>query len=404
MKIRFSYHISLCVVVAILTLVPTSHASVCKSRHADSKQTLPQATQRLIDALTGKIKNREQRLDVMYSAATAEGHTSFTGQFLAQRALLMVAGEYLSSGKFESSRTLLHDVPIDSPVAVDAALLLAESWRLSGDPTKARDWYLRAGQRFPHELMALKGMVSAAQAMETRSPGAAAALYDRVHDLAQRNSSLLSSVQEDGAALGLEWLLSADKELPPTLHRQLVQRVLSLGEQSVTTLGKRKARNESDLRCIMTQARKVQSARDTVTTRQRKMSASLANLENQISIRESQVQDLKARIVPGNMDNNQISVRRTMVRKQNQIKRLRGEALFLRQNLERLPLMIDELSKRLDKLYQSYHSENKLLNNSVDKRLNEALNALNREFINTAAESQQNKARLLEDLASRASQ
>lgn len=401
MNIQLSNQIYGVLYTIIFLISSPIQASECISDNRDVRPPLHPDSERLIDALTGSIEDRNQRLHILHDAAIADDHPSSTHAMLAQRALLAVAGEYLRAGELEHSRELLRSVPVESPVAVEASLLLADSWRMEEEPNKARDWYLRAGQRFPHELLALQGMLSAARALEHNAPGAAAALYDRVQALAKKSADQLAGVPDGEQSPGLGWLVSTDNDLPPALHHQLARRVLARGEESITSLGRHKARNRTDLRCVLQQAEKVQTARQTLHQRQREMAGTLAALEQKIGNRKARIGELRDRVEPGNLGKEQVAIRKSLAATQNELKRLEGEALFLRQNMERLPVMLDRLTRRLNRLYNQYSQDNESLETTMDTLFSDALTSLHDDFMDVAGNSQEDKARLIQSLANK---
>lgn len=62
---------------------------------------------------------------------------------MRDKAIVMLAASLLAESRTEQARELLKAVPVGSRSAVTAALLLADSWRIAGEPERALQWFLR---------------------------------------------------------------------------------------------------------------------------------------------------------------------------------------------------------------------------------------------------------------------
>lgn len=403
MKIRISsqsgiaFYAIFC--VTILMAFPAMGARECLPPETTETPTLDTQSQRLMDALTGRIEEENKRINILYHAARNTEADAGVRYFLAQRALLAVSGEMLQRGNFDKARQLLGSVEVDSPVAVEAALLLADSWRMQGNPKKARDWYLRAGQQFPHERLALKGMLAAARAMESETPGIAATLYDRVHERALAGAQVLEQIPEKHKESGLNWLLSEEHGLPAALHGQLSRRILSRGDQSLMALEDQRDHSEVSLRCVIRRAGDLEEARSRIAGKMEALERSLGAIETRTKRLDQRIEALESAVTPGDMNKAQIEVRKELVRRKNERKRLEGQLVFLRQNRERLPRMLQRLQGRIQRLYARHHAENKKANRAIHSLVETSIDALRKDFLDIAGTSRDDKARLMERAA-----
>jgi len=85
----------------------------------------------------------------------------------------------------------LHVIGVDRPAAVTGALLLAESWRMDGEPDKAVQWFLRIAAQQPQNLDTLNGLLAAAHTLaDSGQPQLALTLYRRVEQEAGAAATL----------------------------------------------------------------------------------------------------------------------------------------------------------------------------------------------------------------------
>ena len=71
---------------------------------------------------------------------------------------LRLAAVQMKGGRMNQARETLREVDTASPAAPQASLLMAESYRLSGQPNAARDWFLRAAHHYPYRPVTLEGL------------------------------------------------------------------------------------------------------------------------------------------------------------------------------------------------------------------------------------------------------
>ena len=123
-------------------------------------------------SFTVHLSSLDQQLLTILGAGANNGDTpelirynertdSINKPILGNYARLRLAAMALRDGDTEFARQQLSQVEQRSPAAVDAALLLAESYRLDGDRQRARDWFVRIAARFPGNPRAISGLVLA---------------------------------------------------------------------------------------------------------------------------------------------------------------------------------------------------------------------------------------------------
>lgn len=116
----------------------------------------PRWTTPLLDALTASPPQPE-----LLQAALADVPATLQGDPLVARARLTLAALLMQAGKPEPARAQLRLITTDSGAALDAGLLMAESYSAT-DPQTALQWNLRVMRRWPEEPGALDALAQQA--------------------------------------------------------------------------------------------------------------------------------------------------------------------------------------------------------------------------------------------------
>jgi len=128
----------------------------------------------------------------------------------------------LKDGDTEFARQQLSEVEQNSPAAVDAAFLLAESYRRDGDKERARAWFIRIAARFPGNPRAVSGLVLAGDDWRNQGADALALpqLYRTLTNTVAGNSTtvmdqlVLAMVRDDDSQV-----LAATRQLMAAHHQ-----------------------------------------------------------------------------------------------------------------------------------------------------------------------------------------
>jgi uncharacterized protein YaaN involved in tellurite resistance len=140
-------------------------------------------------------------------------------------------------------------------------------------------------------------------------------------------------------------------------------------------------------------------ARITLLQRKDEITRTLTLLEQKIVHDKARVTMLEGKIEPGILDQGQTAIRKSLVTTRNRLKRLRGKALFLRQNLESLPLMLEKLAEKMDHLRRRHNAEIEVLDAAMDSQFSAGLASLRDDFLDVAGASREGKARLIHSLS-----
>src|SRR5690606_25985407 len=151
---------------------------------AATTQPLTGASTRLVlQALVDPLhaSDRASRFE-QYLAAPVTAPNS-ARQVATSHARLVLAAEHIRAARYDQARQVLAQVDLASTVAVDAALLMAESWRLQGDDQRAQAWLMRVAQRYSSDPRALEGLLLSAQDLAASGKVREAwALYNLIND------------------------------------------------------------------------------------------------------------------------------------------------------------------------------------------------------------------------------
>lgn len=150
-----------------------------------------------MDALTTTTNDRAQQLArALDRVPAAAGRDP-----LVVRAQLTLAALILGQTRVTDARDVLRRIPTDTEAALDAGLLMAETYAIDGDVAEAVRWNLRILQRWPDEPAALAALIQRAGALgETDRPTAIAALGNargRAQDAADKLRSLSLQLGQD---------------------------------------------------------------------------------------------------------------------------------------------------------------------------------------------------------------
>ncbi len=129
-------------------------------------------SQRLMDALTTTTDRTHQLVRELNRVPATQGRDP-----LVVRAQLTLAALLLREARIADARDVLRRIPTDTEAALDAGLLMAETYAIDGDIAEAVRWNLRILQRWPEEPAALEALIQRAGALgETDRLTAIAAL------------------------------------------------------------------------------------------------------------------------------------------------------------------------------------------------------------------------------------
>ena len=131
---------------------------------AATTQAITDASTRMVlKALVDPLQASDRTSLFEQYLATPVASPNSARQVASSHARVVLAAEHIRAGRHEQARQVLAQVDLASTVAVDAALLMAESWRLQGDDRQSQAWLVRVAQRYSSDPRALEGLLLSAR-------------------------------------------------------------------------------------------------------------------------------------------------------------------------------------------------------------------------------------------------
>src|SRR5690606_4121081 len=168
-------------------------------------------------------ENQEEQLQRAISEAS---QLSRTEQHVIINLLrLRLAAVQMQRDDFELGRDTLRQIDAGSPAALQASLLMAESYRLTGQLQEARSWFLRTAHHYPYRTATLDGLISAARDEQQHNPGLSAALYSEISRQSQYALDQLNQLHQGGNVDPMTIILPSplDDEIRQALLRRCLQ-------------------------------------------------------------------------------------------------------------------------------------------------------------------------------------
>ena len=372
-----------------LLLTTFSTSSIAQSPLEDC--SAPQApkvrtdSREVLRALTREDDQRQQILESYLS--TDREATSAVDRVAGNRARIVLAAIYMSQSRFDEGRALLSKVELDSPVAVQASLLLSESWRLQGDSHRSDQWLLRTAQRYGSDPEALTSLLEQANELTIQGDVARAfSIYNLVQSQILDNAQQVSALREEADAL-INRLLKTRLDESRSIQSQMLKHLLSEDDQGLLKDLGELSRAAAKRRCIERQQRQVADHVFQSSAQITRIAPFLTMLEREQAMLEADMARLEGRESPMALqERNEIEQQLTALKRQRetllkQQEQLPEDAL---QKQQQVTAQAKELDQSIQQLQQSVTTK-------LDG-LNEQLLIRYREL---AAESQYGRASLL---------
>lgn len=217
------------IAIALLSASSLSNAAeptspICAGPRAQS--VIDNSTKQVLRALVDPASVRDRaNLFEQYLATPADAPDS-AQQVAISHARLVLAAERVKKQDYVGARQSLAQIDLSSTVAVDAALLLAESWRLQGDATKSHAWLMRVAQRYSSDPRALEGLLLSARDQTSNGKVREAwALYSVINDKVLENVEQVSTMRAQNNDL-VNQLLATRLDASRDVTSQVVKSIL----------------------------------------------------------------------------------------------------------------------------------------------------------------------------------
>ena len=297
----------------------------------------------------------------------------------------------LRDGDTEFARQQLNQVEQNSPAAVDAALLLAESYRRDGDRERARTWFVRIAARFPGNPRAVSGLVLAGD--DWRKQGAveqALPVYNLALNKVAENMKALQTLADDPDRLYRSLTNSVAGNSTTVMDQLVLAMIRDRDSQVLDATGK--LINASNVRkCLREQEKTLRNAIQHATARDLSNGAFRTAAKMERTATEQEIADLQ-RVLANAPDAEDFRARLTDARDRLQ----RIEDRLERLGSTALPPALEKRKKQMQKDKQRVETEIEDARQQVRQALKAQLPELQRFYRNLAGEAQLGKAQLLQ--------
>lgn len=304
---------------------------------------------------------------------------------LRQGALLM------SNKHYADAREIFKSIHATSPSGVTAGLLIAETYRLEGQPEVAKDWFLRAARHYPYRTKTLSGLMRAAQDQRPENNAVAIALYNEVAAQAEAALAQLRTLNASGQLDPLAIIFPSylDEEVRNALlqrclqfpDRDLLRETAKLRQAVDAMLGARAKSNDLN--------KTLSGLTDKLTSYQQQRE----QLQYFLNDAAQRIKMLKEQLIANDLSEPQQRIRLQLSQRINEQTRVQGQIDFIDQAIQKLPAAIANIGQQvreldaaaLMRLIQSNEAVTTILNESYQTYRSE-LQALSSEAAVQSAE------------------
>lgn len=353
-----------------------------------------------IAILSSNYDNEHARRNALFTQLeTTPENPSTAEQALVDRMYILLAASWMKEQQTDKARELLHVIGVDRPAAVTGALLLAESWRMDGEPDKAVQWFLRIAAQQPQNLDTLNGLLAAAHTLaDSGQPQLALTLYRRVEQEAGAAATLVNEFIASNPVT-IAALLDGNNALTESLRNQASQRLYRSTHDTLLAADRANRHSQRVRLCLAALIADYQQRIAAVELSISNLDGTLAAMTRAHEQREARIASLKAQIRTDDNSDEQLKLRRTVRALMNQDLRQQAQHNALLQNRDRLPLLVEHTHRRLAALLAYYQTAEANSGEVVAGTLHATLEALAHDFSNVAGEAAQSQALIQQDPA-----
>lgn len=280
-----------CVLALLITASGFSHGTSCQE-NAPPPLTLASLAgddRTLVSLLDEPATEQQAPALQHYNRAAQSNNKPILGNY----ARLRLAALALRDGDTTFAREQLAQIEQNSPAAVDAALLLAESYRKDGDRERARAWFLRIAARFPGNPRAVSGLVLAGD--DWRRQGAAQQalpVYNLALDKAAENMKALDELENNPDRL-YRALTNSVAGNSTTVMDQLVLALVRDSDSQVLASTRQLIAAKHRMRCLESEEKSLDNAIEHASARDLSNGAFRKSAEMEKTATEQEITDLE---------------------------------------------------------------------------------------------------------------
>lgn len=375
-----------CLLSALLP--PTLQAATAGCR-VDTSRTVTLSTrdQQLLEVLGGHASNSHTPSLIRYNDQSGSINQPILGNY----ARLRLAAMALRDGDTDFARQQLSQVEQNSPAAVDAALLLAESYRRDGDRERARTWFVRIAARFPGNPRAVSGLVLAGD--DWRKQGAieqALPVYNLALNKVAENMQALQTLTDDPDRL-YRSLTNSVAGNSTTVMDQLVLAMVRDRDSQVLDATRKLISASNVRKCLREQEKALYNAIQHATARDLSNGAFRTAATMEKTATQQEIDDLQ-RVLANAPDAEDLQARLTDAR--DRLQRINDRLARLGNTA--LPAELEKRKVQMEEDKQQVETEIEAARQQVRQALKAQLPELQRFYRNLAGEAQLGKAQLLQ--------
>jgi|GEM_PF-3231250 len=370
------------------------------------QQCAPAAVQTITDAGTRLV------LQALVDPSRVHDRTSLLTQYLAtpvespnsarqvatSHARVVLAAELIKQARYADARQILSRIDLSSTVAVDAALLLAESWRLEGNDANSQAWLIRVVQRYSSDPRALEGLLLSAQDLaDAGKVREAWALYGLISDKVLANVEQVNAMQSSPDAL-VDQLLATRLDESRSVNSQVVKLILQSDQHSALSNMREILESRKQLDCLVRQDDSIKDEAWDESILAANVTSFQTMLETEARINEKQLAALKTELAAATARERPL-IEEEILALEEHMRSAANRLNELRQQQSSLPATSLSRKKQLEQKIRSTEvrvSENR---EAIRGELQQALASLQGHYRELAAETQLARAELMQLMA-----
>lgn len=377
----------------LFTQESSAATSTCQRDITETSKKKPEPDlSNLVAALSGKMTDQSARLNALEDAIRTPPRTP-AEMLLQDRARLYLSATEIHQQKFDDARQRLKLINTGSPVAAEAGLLIAESWRMQGDKHESLQWFLRVGRHFSDDSNALHGMLRAAESMqETGHRREAAALYREVVDKALGTVKLLESLPEDQDAR-VETVFSRQHPMPPALRQRITSEMINETSNLATT---RQIYREAsrEWQCLLQQQQQLELQSERIRQHSDRLAKASTLVEESMPAIEKEISSLEKQLVSKDFSAPQLAIRKRLGQARNEKIRLDAQRGFIDRTRHMLPQALAETEQKLQAVTESFSGIRQQASQDLFNAAENAIAKTATTFRDIAGESQRRLAEM----------
>ena len=366
----------------------TCHPDITKISANNSEPDLGN----LVAALSGKIPDQAARLGVLEDALKTPPRTP-AEMLLQDRARLYLSATAIRQQRFEAARERLKQINTGSPVAAEAGLLIAESWKIQGKHDESLKWFLRVGRHFSDDINALHGLLRAAESMqESGRSSDAATLYGEIVTKALTALQLLESLPEQPEAR-VEAVFSRPHSLPVSLRQKITSEML---RESADLTQTRQVYRETSQQwyCLVERQQQLELQGERIRQHRDRLRLASMLVEESMAALEKEVDSLERQLISKDFSAPQLAVRKRLGEARNERIRLNAQRDFIARTREMLPRALTATEQKLDAMTASFSEIRGQASQDLYHTAQKAIATTTTAFRNLAGDSQRRLAEM----------